>query len=90
MWYPDRSKATEKDSPLYIHISARMKAMLDSAVAKINELIALYMGSLVDKGDQTKEQVCRIISFNSLELIDETSIHSLNGQKKNYLSDWNQ
>ena len=87
MWYPDRSKATEKDPPLYIHISARIKAMLDSAVAKINELIALYMGSLADKGDRTKERVCRIFSFNRLGFIDETSIHSVNGQKKNYLSD---
>jgi hypothetical protein len=34
--------------------------MLDSAVAKVNELIALDMGSLVDrdKGDRTKERVC--------------------------------
>jgi len=30
--------------------------MLDSAVAKVNELIALDMGSLVDKGDRTKER----------------------------------
>jgi len=33
--------------------------MLDSAVAKVNELIALDMGSLVDKGDRTKERVCQ-------------------------------
>ena len=59
MWYPDRSKATEKDPPLYIHISARTKSILDSAIAKINELIALDMGSLVDKGDRTKERVCQ-------------------------------
>ncbi|KIM42119.1 hypothetical protein M413DRAFT_127412 [Hebeloma cylindrosporum] len=56
VWYPDRSKATEKDPPLYIHISARTKEMLDSAVAKVNELIALDMGSLVEKGDKTRER----------------------------------
>jgi len=56
VWYPDRSKATEKDPPLYIHISARTKTILDSAVEKVNELIALDMGSLVDKGDRTKER----------------------------------
>ncbi|KDR68433.1 hypothetical protein GALMADRAFT_257162 [Galerina marginata CBS 339.88] len=56
VWYPDRSKATEKDPPLYIHISAHTKEMLDQAVAKINELIALDMGSLVDKGDKTRER----------------------------------
>ena len=64
MWYPDRSKATEKDPPLYIHISAQTKEMLDSAVAKINELIALDMGSLVEKGDKTRERV----SVHSLAL----------------------
>ncbi len=58
VWYPDRSKATEKDPPLYIHISAQTKEMLDSAVAKIHELIALDMGSLVEKGDKTRERVC--------------------------------
>ena len=57
VWYPDRSKATEKDPPLYIHISARTKEILDSAVAKVNELIALDMGSLVEKGDKTRERV---------------------------------
>ncbi|PPQ89270.1 hypothetical protein CVT25_001354 [Psilocybe cyanescens] len=56
VWYPDRSKATEKDPPLYIHISARTKDMLDKAVAKVNELISLDMGSLVEKGDKTRER----------------------------------
>lgn len=36
--------------------------MLDSAVAKVNELIALDMGSLVEKGDKTRE---RVRSFQS-------------------------
>jgi hypothetical protein len=31
--------------------------MLDSAVEKVNELIALDMGSLVEKGDKTRERV---------------------------------
>ncbi|CAA7268518.1 unnamed protein product [Cyclocybe aegerita] len=56
VWYPDRSKATEKDPPLYIHISAKTKEALDKAVAKIHELIALDMGSLVEKGDKTRER----------------------------------
>ncbi|KAF9566493.1 hypothetical protein CPC08DRAFT_628340 [Agrocybe pediades] len=56
VWYPDRSKATEKDPPLYIHISAKTKEMLDKAVAKVNELIAMDMGSLVEKGDKTRER----------------------------------
>ncbi|PPQ68456.1 hypothetical protein CVT26_006043 [Gymnopilus dilepis] len=53
-WYPDRSKATEKDPPLYIHISAKSKEMLDRAIAKINELISMDIGSLVEKGDKNK------------------------------------
>ncbi|KAF5318677.1 hypothetical protein D9619_010918 [Psilocybe cf. subviscida] len=56
VWYPDRSKATEKDPPLYIHISARTKEILDKAVAKVHELIAMDMGSLVEKGDKTRER----------------------------------
>ena len=32
----------------------------------------------------------KMISLISLEFVDEASIHSVNGQKKNYLSDWNQ
>ncbi|KAF8882156.1 hypothetical protein CPB84DRAFT_1817151 [Gymnopilus junonius] len=56
VWYPDRSKATEKDPPLYIHISAKTKEMLDKAIDKINELISLDMGSLVEKGDKNKER----------------------------------
>lgn len=57
VWYPDRSKATEKDPPLYIHISAHTKEMLQSAIDKVNELIAIDMGSLVDKGDKPRERV---------------------------------
>lgn len=56
VWYPDRSKATEKDPPLYIHISAKSKEILDAAIGKVNELIAMDMGSLVEKGDKTRER----------------------------------
>ncbi|KAI0336750.1 eukaryotic type KH-domain type I [Cubamyces sp. BRFM 1775] len=57
VWYPDRSKATEKDPPLYLHISATSKEMLDKAVGKINELMALDMGPLVeDKTSRVRER----------------------------------
>ncbi|KAI0674501.1 eukaryotic type KH-domain type I [Trametes maxima] len=57
VWYPDRSKATEKDPPLYLHISATSKEMLDKAVAKVNELINMDMGSLVeDKSSRVRER----------------------------------
>lgn len=48
VWYPDRSKATEKDPPLYLHISASSPEMLQNAIDKVNELIAIDLGSLVE------------------------------------------
>ncbi|KAG6852595.1 hypothetical protein C0991_010720 [Blastosporella zonata] len=57
VWYPDRSKATEKDPPLYIHISAHTKDALQKAIDKVNELISIDMGSLVDnKSDKPRER----------------------------------
>ena len=57
-WYPDRTKATEKDPPLYLHISATSHEMLQKAIDKVNELINLDMGSLVeDKKDRVRERV---------------------------------
>ncbi|KAG8925038.1 hypothetical protein FRC03_003173 [Tulasnella sp. 419] len=49
VWYPDKSKATEKDPPLYLHISAPTEAMLKKAIEKVEELINVDMGSLVDR-----------------------------------------
>jgi len=57
VWYPDRTKATEKDPPLYLHIAATTNEILQKAIAKVNELIALDMGSLVeDKKDRLREK----------------------------------
>jgi hypothetical protein len=62
VWFPDRSKATEKDPALYIHISAHTKEILQSAIDKVNELIAIDMGSLVeDKKDRPRERVWPIV-----------------------------
>jgi hypothetical protein len=59
VWYPDRSKATEKDPPLYLHIAATTNEILKMAIDKVNELISLDMGSLVeDKKDRLREKVC--------------------------------
>jgi hypothetical protein len=58
VWYPDRSKATEKDPPLYLHISASSKEMLQNAIDKVNELIVIDLGPLVeDKKDRLREKV---------------------------------
>ncbi|KAH9941180.1 uncharacterized protein BXZ73DRAFT_42203 [Epithele typhae] len=48
VWYPDRTKATEKDPPLYLHISATTQEVLQSAIDKVNDLITHDMGSLVE------------------------------------------
>jgi hypothetical protein len=48
IWYPDRSKATERDPPLYLHISATTQDMLQMAIDKVNELMNTDMGSLVE------------------------------------------
>ena len=57
-WYPDRTKATERDPPLYLHISATSKEMLQKAIDKVNDLIKMDMGSLVeDKSSRMRERV---------------------------------
>ncbi|KAF8501844.1 hypothetical protein JB92DRAFT_2794703 [Gautieria morchelliformis] len=58
VWYPDKTKATEKDPPLYLHISATTKEIMDNAIEKVNELIAIDMGSLVEekKGDRRERR----------------------------------
>lgn len=53
-------KATEKDPPLYLHIMAPTREVLDKAIAKVQELLALDLGSLVeDKKDRMRERVRR-------------------------------
>lgn len=64
VWYPDRSKATEKDPPLYLHIAATTQEILQTAIDKVNELIAIDLGSLVEeKKDRQREKV---VSFSSV------------------------
>jgi len=48
VWYPDKSKATDKDPPLYLHISATTQEILDKAIQRINDLIAMDLGPLVE------------------------------------------
>ncbi|KAF8595506.1 hypothetical protein BDV93DRAFT_534889 [Ceratobasidium sp. AG-I] len=59
VWYPDKSKATEKDPPLYLHISAATQDVLNKAIEKVNELINTEMGSLLEdrkKDDRGRER----------------------------------
>lgn len=59
MWYPDKSKATDKDPPLYLHISATTQEILDKAIQRINDLIAMDLGPLVEdrRKDFNRERV---------------------------------
>ncbi|KAL9713405.1 hypothetical protein Ac2012v2_003014 [Leucoagaricus gongylophorus] len=57
VWYPDRSKATEKDPPLYLHITAATQEALQKAINRIDELMNLDLGPLVeDKKDRMREK----------------------------------
>jgi hypothetical protein len=67
VWYPDRTKATEKDPPLYLHIAATTLEILNKAIEKVNELIAIDLGPLVeDKKDRMREKV-RMCLFSILD-----------------------
>ncbi|KAL1692740.1 hypothetical protein GGG16DRAFT_123844 [Schizophyllum commune] len=57
VWYPDRSKATDRDPPLYLHVTANTEETLKKAVDKINDLINTDLGPLVeDKKDRVRER----------------------------------
>ena len=62
-WIPDRTKATEKDPPLYLHISANSTEQLQKAVDKVNEFINMDMGSLVEDRSNMKRERVRSASF---------------------------
>ena len=90
VWYPDRSKASEKDPPLYLHISANTQKQIDDAVDKIKELMDMDMGPLVeDKKDMRRERVS--IKTHQVILILAFSNESYrgDGQKRNCKSAWN-
>lgn len=57
VWYPDKSKATERDPPLYLHVAASTQEILDKAIEKVNDLINMDMGSLVDDKKDRREKV---------------------------------
>jgi hypothetical protein len=47
---------------LYLHIAANTQEMLQSAIAKVRELIDMDLGSLVeDKKDRQRERVCGFV-----------------------------
>ncbi|KOS23224.1 Uncharacterized protein ESCO_003586 [Escovopsis weberi] len=48
-YYPNKSMATAANPPLYLHITSTTKAGLETAVAKINELIKQELPQLVDE-----------------------------------------
>jgi hypothetical protein len=48
-YYPDTALATERDPPLYIHITAQTYPALEKASRMVQELIDRDLGSLVDE-----------------------------------------
>lgn len=53
-WYPDKSLATLNDPPLYLHISADTKEILDKAIEAINELMAQDVPQLTEDRHQKR------------------------------------
>ncbi|KAF8621824.1 hypothetical protein AX15_007492 [Amanita polypyramis BW_CC] len=57
VWYPDRTKATEKDPPLYLHVAAPSQESLQRALDRISDLMNIDLGPLVeDKKDRLREK----------------------------------
>ena len=48
-YYPDTALATERDPPLYLHITATAYPALEKASRMVQELIDRDLGSLVDE-----------------------------------------
>jgi hypothetical protein len=84
VWYPDRTKATERDPPLYLHITANTREMLQSAIDKVNEFIAIDLGPLVeDKKDRLREKAS-LNAIRSFVCLSDSPYFSENGQKRRY------
>lgn len=84
-WYPDRSKATDRDPPLYLHIAANTQEVLQDAISKVRELIDMDLGSLVeDKKDRQRERVRGGVS--SVWLRNAHVFYSVNGLRRSSLS----
>ncbi|CAH7687465.1 hypothetical protein BY996DRAFT_4601163 [Phakopsora pachyrhizi] len=47
-WYPDRTKANDRDPPLYLHLTANSQEILDKGIKKVNELIEQDLGPLTE------------------------------------------
>ena len=80
-WYPDRSKATDRDPPLYLHIAANTQEILEKATAKVRELIDTDLGSLVeDKKDRQRERVRTPVLYPWYQ--DAHAYYSVNGPRR--------
>jgi hypothetical protein len=84
VWYPDKSKATEKDPPLYLHISATTQEILDKAIKRVNDLIASDLGPLVE--DRRKEFTKERVSVRMGEPTEPHYSFRENGLKRRLLS----
>ncbi|KAK4703346.1 hypothetical protein P7C70_g2880, partial [Phenoliferia sp. Uapishka_3] len=49
VWYPDKSMYTDKDPPLYLHITAESAEKLEAGIKAVEALIAQELGPLLDQ-----------------------------------------
>jgi hypothetical protein len=54
MWYPDTSLATDKDPPLYLHITAATPQELNKGIAAVQDLMQQELGPLTEKFEKTR------------------------------------
>ena len=71
---------------MYLHISANTKEILQSAIDKVNELIAIDMGSLVE--DKGRREKVRFLSVAIGENCARSRPLSVSGRRRKYSSDW--
>lgn len=55
-WYPDKTLATERDPPLYLHITGTSKEILDRGIAAVQRLIDQELGQTTDGRRPDREQ----------------------------------
>lgn len=48
-YYPNKAMATEREPPLYLHVTSVSKESLETAIKRIEQLITKDLGSLVDE-----------------------------------------
>ncbi|KAI8989558.1 hypothetical protein BDB01DRAFT_782337 [Pilobolus umbonatus] len=78
-YYPDPQLATDKEPPLYLHISASNKESLDKAVAKIEELIETAQIPAPGSGFPPKDEKVDIVKRPERKFYEKKIYVNING-----------